>query len=177
MVIFIKGMVCQRCIMIVGQLLERIGIEAVKVDLGRIDLYDVPTSEQMQALDRGLKELGFELVFDKRPQLIEAIKLATIDYVYANPPIRKNFSDYIIDTLHYDYHYISDIFSSTEGLPLGKYAIKVRMRRARQLLRTTEDAIADIAYALGYTSQSYMSRQFKKETGLSPLQYRKQSRK
>ena len=51
MVIFIKGMVCQRCIMIVGQLLERIGIEAVKVDLGRIDLYDVPTSEQMQALD------------------------------------------------------------------------------------------------------------------------------
>lgn len=110
MVIFIKGMVCQRCIMVVGQLLERIGIEAMKVDLGRIDLYDVPTSEQMQALDRGLKELGFELVFDKRPQLIEAIKLATIDYVYANPPIRKNFSDYIIDTLHYDYHYISDIF-------------------------------------------------------------------
>ena len=69
MVIFIKGMVCQRCIMVVGQLLERIGIEAMKVDLGRIDLYDVPTSEQMQALDRGLKELGFELVFDKRPQL------------------------------------------------------------------------------------------------------------
>ena len=166
MVIFIKGMVCQRCIMVVGQLLERIGIEAMKVDLGRIDLYDVPTSEQMQALDRGLKELGFELVFDKRPQLIEAIKLATIDYVYANPPIRKNFSDYIID-----------IFSSTEGLPLGKYAIKVRMRRARQLLRTTEDSIADIAYALGYTSQTYMSTQFKKETGLSPLQYRKQSRK
>ena len=86
MIIFIKGMVCQRCIMVVGQLLERIGIEAMKVDLGRIDLYDVPTSEQMQALDRGLKELGFELVFDKRPQLIEAIKLATIDYVYANPP-------------------------------------------------------------------------------------------
>jgi regulator with DNA binding domain protein len=175
MVIFIKGMVCQRCIMIVGQLLERIGIEAVKVDLGRIDLYDVPTSEQMQALDRGLKELGFELVFDKRPQLIEAIKLATIDYVYANPPSRQNFSDYIIDHLHYDYHYISDIFSSTEGIPLGKYAIKVRMRRARQLLRTTHDSVADIAYALGYTSQTYMSTQFKKETGLSPLQYRKQS--
>lgn len=46
-----------RCIMIVGQLLERIGIEAMKVDLGRIDLYDVPTSRTnaRKALDRGLK--------------------------------------------------------------------------------------------------------------------------
>ena len=90
MILYIKGMVCQRCIMIVRQLLERIGINAVRVDLGCIELHDVPTGEQMMELNKGLNELGFELVFDKRPQLIEAIKLATIDYVYANPPIRQN---------------------------------------------------------------------------------------
>ena len=99
MILYIKGMVCQRCIMIVRQLLERIGINAARVDLGCIELHDVPTGEQMMGLNKGLNELGFELVFDKRPQLIEAIKLATIDYVYANPTTSSTIFTTTITTL------------------------------------------------------------------------------
>lgn len=57
----------------------------------------------------------------------------------------------------------------------GQYLVKVRIDAACQRLSSTEEAIAQIALACGYSDQSAFSRQFKHAVGISPLAYRKKS--
>lgn len=54
-----------------------------------------------------------------------------------------------------------------------QYIISVRMTNAQQLLGTTEYNITEIASVVGYDNPLYFSRLFKKQTGLSPTEYRK----
>lgn len=65
---------------------------------------------------------------------------------------------------------ISDLTQDT----LSNYITKIRIDYARQLLkRYPEDTIANISQRCGFSDQAYFSRQFKRLTGLSPVQYRK----
>ena len=51
--------------------------------------------------------------------------------------------------------------------------IQKRLEEAKLLLSTTNLQISEIAYIVGFTSQSYFAQAFKKVTLTSPLQYRK----
>ena len=51
--------------------------------------------------------------------------------------------------------------------------IQKRLEEAKLLLSTTNLQISEIAYIVGFTSQSYFAQAFKKGTLTSPLQYRK----
>ncbi|MGQ9607018.1 MAG: substrate-binding domain-containing protein [Thermogutta sp.] len=53
---------------------------------------------------------------------------------------------------------------------------RVRMRRAEQLLRETDLAVPQVAKAVGYSSAGYLARLFRKRHGLTPAQYRRDSR-
>ncbi len=53
---------------------------------------------------------------------------------------------------------------------------EVRLRRAQELLDQTALTCAEIAYEVGFGDQSYFIRQFKRETGLTPVQYRRHRR-
>lgn len=52
--------------------------------------------------------------------------------------------------------------------------LKERIGAARRLLLTTDTPIADIAAECGFSSQSHFNDSFKKQTGRSPAQYRKE---
>jgi len=58
----------------------------------------------------------------------------------------------------------------------GQYLVKVRIDAACDRLASTEEVIAQIALACGYSDQSSFSRQFKQAVGISPLAYRKKMR-
>jgi AraC-like DNA-binding protein len=58
----------------------------------------------------------------------------------------------------------------------GQYLVKVRIDAACMRLSTTDEPIAQIALACGYSDQSAFSRQFKQAVGISPLAYRKKIR-
>lgn len=66
------------------------------------------------------------------------------------------------------------LFKHETGLTAGCYILKRRIRTAKELLSNTEMSIAIIAESCGFHTLSYFCTLFKKETGLSPLQYRKQ---
>ncbi len=57
-----------------------------------------------------------------------------------------------------------------------EYVVRLRITRAMELLRSTAEPVAEIAYRLGYRDGSYFSRQFRERAGLSPSEYRKASR-
>lgn len=69
--------------------------------------------------------------------------------------------------------YISHLFTQQTGQCLSEYIISVRMDKAKQLLRTTNLSVAQVAIGVGYNNISYFSRLFKRETGMTPQKYRK----
>lgn len=68
--------------------------------------------------------------------------------------------------------YLSHLFAKETGINITDYLEKVRIYKAQSLLRETSSSIAHIAEMVGYTSQSYFSKAFKKSTGITPNTYR-----
>lgn len=69
--------------------------------------------------------------------------------------------------------YFSTAFKAQTGDSPVQYINKVRIDRAKQLLRSTTLPIAEISSAVGFEDSFYFARQFSKATGFSPRDYRK----
>ncbi len=66
-------------------------------------------------------------------------------------------------------------FREAFGMPPLEYLLHVRIQKAMPLLRDTDRTITDIAYAVGFNDSNYFSRQFKKQTGLTPREFSRQT--
>ncbi|MET0899535.1 MAG: AraC family transcriptional regulator [Mycobacterium sp.] len=67
-------------------------------------------------------------------------------------------------------------FRSVTGVPPLSYLSSWRMLLARRALREADTRVGDLAFELGYTSESAFSNAFKREVGMSPLRYRAAAR-
>lgn len=70
--------------------------------------------------------------------------------------------------------YLSHLFSQIEGMTIKDYLNKVRIERAQNLLKYSDRSIIEISDYIGFQSQSYFGRIFKKYTGKTPAQFRGQ---
>lgn len=68
--------------------------------------------------------------------------------------------------------YLSHHFADVYGITLVEYLNRVRIDKARNLLKFAPNSILEISNYLGFQSQSYFGKIFKKETGMTPQQYR-----
>ena len=173
MKLFIKNMVCSRCKMVVKSELEKLNIRPLEVDLGEIEIEKPPSKQQLDKLRISLKQLGFELIDDKKGRIIEKIKTLIVKRVHypENDP-SENLSDLITSKIHYDYSYLSNLFSEVEGTTIEKYYIAQKIERVKELLVYDELSLSEIADQLEYSSVAYLSAQFKKITGLTPTFYK-----
>ena len=172
-VLYIKNMVCNRCIMVVEAELEKLDIQPLSVELGEVRLDKKLTTEQKNKLSGRLESLGFSLIDDKKGRLIEQVKNLIIELVhYNNNNLKINLSDYISDKLHHDYNYISNLFSEVEGTTIEKYFIAQKIEKVKELLVYDELTLNEIAFNLNYSSVAHLSAQFKKVTGPTPSHFR-----
>lgn len=70
--------------------------------------------------------------------------------------------------------YFSRVFKRTTGFSPSQYFIRLRMDRARRLLRETSRSMIEIALEVGYSSPSHFAQIFRREIGVTPSQYRGQ---
>lgn len=75
-------------------------------------------------------------------------------------------------SLDYKYEYLCQLFNKYTGIPMSQYVQRLRVQRAKHLLRNTGKSIQDIALEVGYPDPFYFSRLFKKLEGIAPLHYR-----
>jgi AraC-like DNA-binding protein len=163
-------MVCQRCIVAVQQELNKHGIEPISVTLGEVDLREPLSDEQLNQLDVGLNALGFERIDGRKARLIEAVKNKIIQLIHHSKEIdrKHNWSTVLAEHVHYEYNYLSNLFSSVEGITLEQYIIRQKIEKAKELLFYDELNLSQIADQLGYSSVAHLSAQFKKVTGMTP---------
>lgn len=169
-------MVCDRCIMVVNNVFADMNIAVSDVKLGEVETKAPIDDEQRSALDKRLAELGFELLNDKKSILIDKIKNTIIDYVhYSDVEKSENLSSYIQHRVNRDYSSLSSVFHADQGVTIEQYAIQQRIERVKELLLFDELNMNEISYELGYSSVNHLSAQFKKVTGLTPTQFKKQA--
>lgn len=174
MTLYIKNMVCDRCILAVRQQLDKLDLPYSHIQLGEVELSGSPSVAKIQALKEPLHALGFELLDDKKSTVVEKIKNTIIRLIHHADEIEltKKISVILEEKIKMDYHYLSSLFSAVEGITIEKYVILQRIERAKELLKYDEMSLSEIADKLGYSSVQHLSQQFKKITGLTPTHFK-----
>jgi AraC-like DNA-binding protein len=167
-------MVSPRCKKIVSDELDTLGLKHLVVELGTVELIEDIDETQRVQLKENLLKTGLELLEDKKRILVEKIKGVIIEMIhYTDELPKKNYSDYISEKLDYDYTYLSNVFTEVKGITIRQFIILHKIERVKELLLYDELNLAEISYKLHYSSNSHLSNQFKKVTGLSPSFYKK----
>jgi AraC family transcriptional regulator len=167
-------MVCDRCKMVVRQELDLLQLPYKNVDLGQVELSTEPGKEQLDTLREHLQKLGFELLDDKKTKTVERIKTEIVSLIHGKDAEEFNLklSAMLEEKIGVGYHYLSNLFSSVEGITIEKYAILQRIEKVKELLMYDEKSLSEIAYEMGYSSVQHLSQQFKKVTGLTPSHFK-----
>lgn len=169
MKLYIKYTVSGRCLKIVQDRLNALGLNYHGVNLGEVEVKDNITPVQRNRLRNDLLKAGFELMDNKKNGLIEKIKAVINDIVYNyDDAVQINNSDFLISKLNYDYTYMANLFSETTGITIEQYIISQRIERVKELLIYEELSLTEISHRLNYCSVAHLSQQFKKVTGLTP---------
>src|SRR5690606_22366342 len=116
--IYIKGMVCGRCISVITSKLGELGITIVDINLGEVTLRESINEESKSKIIDALQLEGFELLEDKNRKIVDKIK-AIVRYgielqMQTRTPLK--FSTLLTEQLHKDYNTICSLFSIYEGV-------------------------------------------------------------
>ncbi|MEJ7911756.1 MAG: PAS domain-containing protein [Chitinophagaceae bacterium] len=110
---------------------------------------------------------------DRKSSLIKKIKDVIIQLVHhSDQQVQINYSQYLSTQLKYDYTYLANVFSESEGMPIQKFIIIQKLKRVQELILSGRLNLTEIALKLHYSSVAHLSHQFKKVTGLTPSQFK-----
>jgi len=168
-------MVCNRCIKVIKSDFNKLNIDIDYIELGTVYL-NTPLSESMLSkIKEVLNEDGFELIGDKKSKIIDRIKTLIIEITHYGKKVPEsvNISEFISKEIGYDYSYLSNLFSSVEGITIEKYTINQKIEKVKELLVYDELSLKEISFQLGYSSVQHLSNQFKKITGMTPSYFKK----
>ena len=173
--LFIKNMVCNLCNRAVESELKKLDLKPVSVVLGEAIIESDPDAVTLEKLNQNLQSFGFELIDDRKSQLVEQMKTEIIRYIHYDKEVdgHINFSEHLSRTLRLEYSYLSNLFSSVEGITVEKYIILQRIEKVKEMLIYDELSLSEIAWQTGYSSVQHLSNQFKKEIGMSPTFYKR----
>lgn len=83
--------------------------------------------------------------------------------------------NYMAEQLHLSPRYLSDLLKQETGKTAIELIHIFLISEAKNLLKTADQSVAEIAYLLGFENPPYFSRLFKKEVGMSPNQFKRQA--
>lgn len=156
------------------------------VHLGAFDyiLQPAPYDEIEAAVERALssKMTGFgeQLINDDARRIIkDSESEQQADHIQVLMDyIRQNLSgslsrQELADVVHLNPEYLSRLFKRETDVSISQFIQQEKLKLAESMLRETTIPISLIAVKVGYTNFSYFSQVFKRQTGLSPQDYRK----
>ncbi len=173
--LFVKNMVCHRCILAVEDVLIKSAIPYQQVIIGEIHLAASISREHTDLLAVNLAAIGLELIDNRNSGTIEKIKQLVLKKARNETDEKESklkLSTYLSQHLHHEYTYLSGFFSSVEGRTIENYFIEQRIEKVKELLVYKEMTLSQIAFDLDYSSVAHLSNQFKKITGLTPSHFK-----
>ena len=132
----------------------------------------IPLNEQNTStlgMYRSLCALVNEKKTKEAGKMMPAI-LAFLDANYGDPDLSLTM---VADTFQISVPYLSSLFKASAGVNFSNYVEDVRIEKAKGLLKNTSLSVGEIAVATGYSSTNSFSRAFRRVTGDSASEYRK----
>lgn len=168
---YIKGMICSRCLKVLKNELTAIGIEVMDIHLGLVQIKYNSGKLTYLEIENIIKENEFDILKNKESILAEEIKKWIIYFIWDTDHL-ENLSDFLTEKLHKNYFALSKNFSKTFGQTLERYYTRLKIERVKEWVELDEISFGEMAYRLGYQNLSALSRQFKKETGMTMSTYK-----
>jgi two-component system response regulator YesN len=174
----IKNYIFVDVVLAIAKLVNDMGGDVDKVipELNSIEMImsNIKTIEQLR--EQADKILTSALAYrDSHPngQYKNLIRQAKeyLEQHYTNPELSLNE---VASQANLSASHFSVVFSQETGQTFKEYLTEIRINKAKELLRMTALRSADIAYQVGYNDPHYFSSVFKKNTGLSPIEFRSQ---
>ena len=170
-----------------AQELERAGCETIRIGIGDIvekpgDIFKsfkaarhirhiLVEKEDAKALIFGTREIGDAPTDKKSSAVISEAKL----YMAKNFTVSNLMLQDVAKAVNMSNSRFSTVFSQQNGQTFTEYLIYLRLKKAKELLRTTDKRSSQIAFDVGYNDAHYFSYIFKKNVGMTPSEYRAQN--
>jgi len=97
-----------------------------------------------------------------------------LDYIYDHLHTRITLSD-VAEHVGVNPSYLSRVFKSELGVTFGRYIVVKKLETAKNMLQYSDFTATDIAAILAFANQSYFTKLFHDEYGLTPMEYREQN--
>ena len=98
-----------------------------------------------------------------------------IDYIYDHLHTRITLN-HLASVTNLSAPYLSRLFKKETGYPVSDYILRKKLETAKSMLSSSDYSIAEISASLAFPSQSYFTNVLKKDTGLTPKEYRARNR-
>ncbi len=148
---------------------------------GLSDLY-IQKAEMMRSFE-GLTKLYAQITMDyakkvanlqcgeHSPKLIRSARRYILEHINT-----RITTDELAQALERNRSYLCAYFKEETGMTVNEYITQIKMDEAKRLLRYSKKSLRSIAEQLGYSTQSYFQNVFKKVIGVTPLDYRMNSK-
>ncbi len=140
-------------------------LRAVRRAVGQVE-----AERQLKAARPEAEALDEDEALDKATLMMAKVK-KYLEHSYMNYDLSL---DSVSSLLNINPSYLSSIFKRCTGTNFLDYITNLRICAAKEYLCDPFKSAAEIASMVGYDSSSYFTRAFKKNTGLTPTEYRKQ---
>jgi len=112
-----------------------------------------------------------QTITPENKRLTHAQLQQTIDYIHAHLDQDLSLAK-LASIINISPTYFASLFKQSMGVAPHQYVIQQRVEQAKFMLSKTDLAISDIASKVGFSSQSHLTQQFKRLTGMTPKQVR-----
>ncbi len=147
-----------------------------------MDFY-IRECEQLQNIDE-ISTLQYMMLLDfcrksgetQIPDGISAEVYQCVSYIrnHVNEPVTV---DDVAKHVHRSGSYMMRRFKEELGIRIGAFITRCKLEEAKSLLTYSDKTLAEISSYLCFSNQSYFQNIFKKQYGITPMQYRKKTRK
>lgn len=137
-----------------------------------INIFKLNTLKELQQLEIRMFTKYVNMLINEDQTTDHLLVNKILHYMYMNI---ENFMSLkkLCEDLNISMSYASSIFKKEMNISIIKYSKKLKVERAKTLLKTTDESILSLSTKLGFHDESHFCRTFKEFTGLSPLQFRK----
>lgn len=171
--LYIKNMVSPESFVAIDRLFKEAGLHPKELSSGRVMLTTMPDKGVLINLNELLLPLGYSIIDDNAEKIASRIKTALTELLCNKElNLKTNLSVYLSNKVHYEYHYLSTLFSDFEKISIEKYFIKLKIDKAKELIIMGNLTFSEIAYQLGYSSPAHFTNQFKQVEGKSPTEFK-----
>jgi YesN/AraC family two-component response regulator len=135
------------------------------------DIYNIRTVESILTVVRGLLDemlLTMQRQYNVHRQNGYIQKIS--EYVEEHYHENISFAD-LAKQLHVTRNYLSFLFKKDRGMSFMTYLTAFRVQKAKELLRTRQHLVYEVAELVGYSDAAYFSRVFKNAVGITPAEY------